>query len=239
MKQISILIAILGVLGFTTQAQAKVGYGISQQETDPHLLIGEVDGEPALGISSLPIVGGKLYTASQLKKLAEQDNNGIYNKNFDGSRLSIENQYISIAQVPDAEVYFGEWAQKTPDKSDVTHTVFYVGKDVTTNMPSGGTATYIVKGLSQYDGSNLLSGKLEANFDTNKLGGSLSNNSLSIGIDANINDDAGFSGKATANGNINGVTEGKFYGDSASSIAGIAKFDSDRRKDTAFGGAKE
>ncbi|MEQ1976910.1 Slam-dependent surface lipoprotein [Xenorhabdus sp. SGI240] len=239
MKKVKILIAILGVLGFTTtQVQAKVGYGISQQETDPHLIVGEVKGEPALGIT-LPIVKNKLLPASELKKSATLDNNGIYHFELNGKIFKIENQYIDIGQVPNTEVYFGEWAQKTPDKSDVTHTVFYAGKDVTTNLPTGGSATYTVKGLSQYSGKNLLSGKLAADFGTKKLNGSLSNNSLNIGIDANINGNGGFSGKATANGSTNGVTDGKFFGNSASALAGYAKFDSDRNKDTAFGGAKD
>ncbi|MDC9588647.1 transferrin-binding protein-like solute binding protein [Xenorhabdus sp. XENO-10] len=240
MRKVNILITVLGVLGFITQAQAKVGYGISQQETKPHILLGEKDGDPAIGISSIPMIGDKLFTASELKKFTTFDKNNIYDVKKEGLKpFGIENQYIDIGQVPNAEVYFGEWAQKKPDKSDVTHTVFYLGKDVTTNMPKNGTATYSVKGLSQYNGSNLLSGELVADFDSQKLNGSLSNNSLNIGIDANINDDAGFSGKATANGSINGTTDGKFYGDSASSLAGIAKFDSDRNKDTAFGGNKK
>ncbi|WP_340613815.1 Slam-dependent surface lipoprotein [Xenorhabdus thailandensis] len=238
MKKLNILIAMLGIVGFTTQAQAKIEYGISQQETDPHLIIGEVNGEPALGIT-LSKAKGQLLSASQLKGFATLDKNGIYHAEIDGSLFDIEDQYIDIGQIPNTEVYFGEWAQKTPDKSDVTHTVFYVGENVTTNLPTGGTASYTVKGLSQYSGKNLLSGKLVADFGNKKLNGSLSNGSLNIGIDANINDDAGFSGKATANSNINGVTDGKFFGDSASSLAGYAKFDSDRNKDTAFGGAKE
>ncbi|PHM62442.1 Slam-dependent surface lipoprotein [Xenorhabdus ishibashii] len=238
MKKVNILIAILGVLGFTTQVQAKVEYGISQQDTNPHLVIGEVDGEPALGIT-LPIAKGLLLPASKLKSYAKRDNNGIYHAEKNGKALGIENQYIDIGQIPNTEVYFGEWAQKTPDKSDATHTVFYAGKDATTNLPTGGTATYTVKGLNQYNGNNLLFGKLVANFGTKKLNGSLKNDSLNISIDANINDNAGFTGKATANGNIHGVTDGKFYGDSAAALAGYAKFDGDRNKDTAFGGAKE
>ncbi|KLU14201.1 MULTISPECIES: Slam-dependent surface lipoprotein [Xenorhabdus] len=239
MKKVNIVIAILGVLGFTTtQVQAKVGYGISQQETDPHLVIGEEHGEPALGIT-LPTLKGGLFPASALKKRATLDNNGIYHYEVTQAACGAEDQYVDIGQVPNTEVYFGEWAQKTPDKSDVTHTVFYAGKDVTTNLPTGGSATYTVKGLSQYSGKNLLSGKLVANFGTKKLNGSLSNNSLNIGINANINGNGGFSGKATANGSTNGVTDGKFFGNSASALAGYAKFDSDRNKDTAFAGAKD
>ncbi|MBD2783070.1 transferrin-binding protein-like solute binding protein [Xenorhabdus sp. DI] len=237
MKKINIFIAMLGLFGLITQVQAKVAYGISQQETDPHLLIGEVDGEPGLGIT-LPIIGNKLFSASYLKKLATRDNNGVYRFKLENNPI-VENQYIDIFQIPNTDIYFGEWAQKTPDKSDITHTVFYAGKDVTTNLPTGGTATYTVTGLNRYNGNNLLSGKFTADFGNKKLNGSLSNDSLNIDIDANINNDAGFSGKATANGNINGATDGKFYGDSASALAGYAKFDSDRTKDTAFGGTKQ
>ncbi|CDG19649.1 Slam-dependent surface lipoprotein [Xenorhabdus doucetiae] len=237
MKKINIFIAMLGIFGLITQVQAKVAYGISQQETDPHLLIGEVDGEPGLGIT-LPITGNKLFSASYLKKLATRDNNGVYRFKLENNPIA-ENQYLDIFQIPNTDIYFGEWAQKTPDKSDITHTVFYAGKDVTTNLPTGGTATYTVTGLNRYNDNNLLSGKFTADFGNKKLNGSLSNDSLNIDIDANINNDAGFSGKATANGNINGVTDGKFYGNSASSLAGYAKFASDRNKDTAFGGTKQ
>ncbi|PHM51672.1 hypothetical protein [Xenorhabdus hominickii] len=58
MKKVNILITVLGVLGVITQTQAKVGYGISQQETKPHILLGEKKGDPALGISSIPGVWG-------------------------------------------------------------------------------------------------------------------------------------------------------------------------------------
>ncbi|MDX7992183.1 transferrin-binding protein-like solute binding protein [Xenorhabdus sp. Reich] len=238
MKKINILIATLGIFGLIAQAQAKVGYGISQSETDPHLILGEKDGKPAIGIS-LYLLKNNLYTFDELKEFTTLDSNGIYRAKYEDGYGDIEHQYIDVGQVPGTEVYYGEWAQKTPDKSDVTHTVFYTGKDVTTNLPNGGTATYTVKGLSQYSGNNLLNGTLTANFDTKKLDGTLSNGSLKIDLDANINDDAGFSGKATANDSINGQTDGKFYGDSAFAVAGYAKFDSDRPKDTAFGGSKQ
>ncbi|MDX7986353.1 transferrin-binding protein-like solute binding protein [Xenorhabdus sp. 12] len=230
MKKINIFIVILGTLGLITQAQAKFGYGINQQESTPHLLIGEADGEPGLGLSSL---GDDIYPASTLKSFATRDNNDIYRyDNGDGN-------IIDIDQIPGTDIYFGEWSQNKPNKSDPTHTVFYEGENVTTNMPSNGSATYSVIGLNQYDHTNLLSGEFNANFDTRKMDGSLKNQSLSINIDANINDDAGFSGTATANGNINGVTDGKFFGDSADNLAGYTKFDSDRSKDTAFGGTKK
>ncbi|CDG23322.1 conserved exported protein of unknown function [Xenorhabdus poinarii G6] len=242
MKQlnIKIFIAMAGILGLITHAQAKVVYGVSQQKTKQHILLGEKGGEPAIGLSSVPVIGDELYSASSVKNLATLDKNGVYDYKLEnGSKYGIQNQYIDIVQLPNTDVYFGEWAQGAPDKSDKSHTVFYIGKDVTTNVPTSGTATYVVKGISQYNGDNLLNGNLNVNFDDRTLNGSISNSTLNIALDANINDQAGFSGKATANGSLNGTTEGHFYGDSAASLAGLAHFDSDTSKDTAFGGSKQ
>ncbi|PHM38851.1 Slam-dependent surface lipoprotein [Xenorhabdus innexi] len=232
MKVVNIFIITMGALGLITQAHAKVGYGISQQETDPHLTIGDKGGEPALGISSH--LGGALFPASILKNLATRDSNGVYRFK---TPLYGHNK-IDIAQIPGTEVYYGEWSHGSGAESDKTHTVFYAGKDVTTNMPKGGKATYKVSGISQYNGHNLLQGKMTADFDKQQLDGSLSNKDRRVDMHGNINSDAGFSGIAKDNG-TNGTVDGKFFGNGASDIAGYAKFDSDRKKDIAFGGHKQ
>ncbi|PHM54421.1 Slam-dependent surface lipoprotein [Xenorhabdus sp. KK7.4] len=234
MKIVNIFIIAIGTLGLITQAHAKVGYGISQTKTDPHLVIGEKDGEPALGISS--VLNGQLFSASNLKNWAKLDHNGVYE--FETPMSG--HHKIDIVQIPDTEVYFGEWAHGTGEEANKTHTVFYAGKDVTTNMPKSGKATYSITGINQYDGSNLLHGKATADFDSQKMDGSFKNNSTNIDIHADINQqDASFSGKAKANGSIDGITSGRFFGDGASVIAGQTHFDSDSRKDTAFGGSKQ
>ncbi|RKE93393.1 hypothetical protein [Xenorhabdus ehlersii] len=112
MKKLNILIAMLGIIGFITQAQAKIVDGISQQETNPHFLFEKEKGE----------------------------------------------------------IYFGEWAQKTPDTSEITHTVFNTDKEVTTKLPDNGTAVYTVKGTPDFTGRHFLYGKLTANFDSKKTG---------------------------------------------------------------------
>ncbi|CAM3652669.1 hypothetical protein [Xenorhabdus thuongxuanensis] len=190
MKKLNILIAMLGVVGFITQAQAKISDSISQQETNPHFLFEKEKGE----------------------------------------------------------IYFGEWAQKTPDTSEITHTVFNAGTEVTTKLPDSGIAIYTVKGTIDAHSRNFLSGKLTANFDSKKLIGSMNNSSLTIGIDANIKDNGEFSGKATANGiidreyyeKINGVSNGNFIElpHISPSLSGRATFDKEG-KIAIFSGTKQ
>ncbi len=80
-----------------------------------------------------------------------------------------------------------------PDKLVTQHTAYYSGKDVTTNMPTAGTAEYSVKGISQYNGGALAAGTLTANFGTKSLAGNIG----STNINATINNNATFAGAAT------------------------------------------
>lgn len=134
-------------------------------------------------------------------------------------------------------VYFGEWS-RTGNMTDNTHTVYYVGRNKTANMPSSGTATYSVKGINNVQNNGLMQGTLTANFNTNKIGGSLSNSSLTVGINNNtINpNNASFSGSATANG-VNGTSKGEFFGNNAAKLGGIATF-ANKSLNTAFAGNK-
>ena len=54
------------------------------------------------------------------------------------------------------------WA-KTASVTDITHQSYYVGKDVTSTLPTD-SATYTVTGISQYSGDNLLSGTFDVDF---------------------------------------------------------------------------
>ncbi|BET98666.1 hypothetical protein [Xenorhabdus taiwanensis] len=192
MKKLNILIAMLGVIGFITQAQAKIADSINQQETNSHFLF-------------------------------DKEKGGIY---------------------------FGEWAQKAPDTSDTTHTVFNAGKEVTTKLPDSGTAIYTVEGTTDlHDHSrDSLSGKLTANFDSKKLVGSLNNSSLTIGIDANIKNNGYFSGKATGSGTFDRVYYKKMDGISLGRLAELPYIGSfltggvifnKERKAAIFQGAKQ
>ncbi|MBD2783073.1 transferrin-binding protein-like solute binding protein [Xenorhabdus sp. DI] len=247
MKKLNVLVAALGALGFMAQAQAAVGFGQSQEETTPHITVGATQpgsgphggkgGEPGIGVSS--VYGGQITGFAGLTRMAPADGNGIHNISMAGRAPGSHGGMgvFHFSKVANADVYFGEWSQ-TGKADDETHTVYYAGKDITTNMPTDGIATYEVKGINRYSGDNALSGTLTANFGEQTLRGSMSNTDMEIGIRANIQSDAQFTGLATTGG-LEGETQGHFFGDSASSLAGYATFEDDRSKDTAFGGSKQ
>ncbi|PHM39648.1 hypothetical protein Xmau_02657 [Xenorhabdus mauleonii] len=246
MKKINVLVAALGALGFMAQAQAAVGFGQSQISSPSYIKVGATEsgsgshggksGEPGIGVSS--VYNGKITGFAGLTRMAPTDSNGIHNISMAGAPGTHGGMGVfHFSKVANADVYFGEWSQ-TGQASDSTHTVYYSGKDVTTNIPTDGTATYAVTGINQYSGNNALSGTFTADFGDKTLVGSLANTAMTININADIYADASFAGDAKI-GNLNGETQGHFFGDSAASLAGYANFAGDKSKDTAFGGSKQ
>lgn len=159
---------------------------------------------------------------------------------------------MSYGKVGNLDVYYGDWDNTPSGASKVNtdtktnnYTVFYSGTGKTTNMPTSGTATYAVKGISQHyeQGTAVLSGDLKADFGKKTLAGTLARTTgdlKKLGIDAKIvTSDASFSGKAVANGSVNGTTKGNFFGNNAAGLAGIADFGKNNPNNTAFGGAKK
>ena len=150
---------------------------------------------------------------------------------------------FSDFKADEAKVYFGEWSDES-SMNDSSHTVYYVGKDKTNNMPTTGNATYTVKGINDVENKGFLNGTLNANFVDNTLAGSLSRNDLTIGINATINSGtASFEGGATASGSsvtgtLAGDSKGSFFGANAEGLAGIATFTGNPQYDTAFGGTQ-
>lgn len=144
-----------------------------------------------------------------------------------------------------ADVYFGEWSDEG-DFTDNTHTVYYVGKDKTTNMPNNGKFKYNVEGINNAGNDGLMnSSNFVADFSQNTLTGSMKNGRLTIGVNSVINPaTASFSGTASASGrgiteSINGVSRGEFFGNNAAALGGIATFTGNSQYDTAFAGTKD
>lgn len=162
---------------------------------------------------------------------------------------------ISYAKVGNMDVYYGDWDNTPSGASNVNkdtktnnYTVFYSGTGKTTNMPTSGTATYVVKGINQHyeQGTAVLNGNLTADFGKKTLNGTMSRSGLSIAIkNANINTtDASFGGASTAvatgaNGKAYGDVKGNFFGNKAAGLAGIADFGKNNAYNTAFGGTKK
>lgn len=137
-----------------------------------------------------------------------------------------------------SEVYYGEWNGNEYVKGK-NRGVFYSGDKRATNMPMSGTATYNVKGINNYNGNNQLHGQLHADFGKRTLTGSMKNSAVKMDIYSHIKPHkASFKGHAVANGHY-GKTEGHFFGNGASSLAGVTKFKTNHNLDTAFGGTKK
>lgn len=149
-----------------------------------------------------------------------------------------------VAKVKDHEVYFGEWAPKgsnTGTGNDTNlnlvsslRTVFYVGENPTASMPNLVNAKYDVVGVRRYNPGTqggVHTGTLTANYSISSASGTLTGTVWS----------ANFSGTTIAsNGtfqNSTGTIKGRFYGASASALAGIYN-PSGHANDMAFGGAK-
>lgn len=145
-----------------------------------------------------------------------------------------------IAKVSGAEVYFGEWAPRKSgtqplnstdlNLTDANRTVWYVGENPTTSMPTLVNAKYNVVGVNQYNpgtGAGVTSGVLTANYGSGS--GTLT------GTVGSIN----FGGTTIAsNGSFSRTSQiqGQFYGANAEALAGI--YTSGTTK-VAFGGAKQ
>ncbi|SCZ55530.1 MULTISPECIES: Slam-dependent surface lipoprotein [Photorhabdus] len=246
MNKVKVLIAVLGTCGLVTQVMADPGFGQTQKfdANKPSINVGVTKqggsghgspgGEPGVGVHS--IAGGQIVSFSGLTRYAAADANGIHKISMPGSGSHNGMGVFNFSKVANADVYFGEWSQ-TGKVNDTTHTAYYSGKDVTTNLPTGGIATYTVKGINQYSGSNALHGTFTADFGQKRLTGSIANSALTVGINSAIKADGSFAGRATAGGAV-GRNSGHFFGDNAASLAGTATFTSDHSKDTAFGGTK-
>lgn len=154
---------------------------------------------------------------------------------------------LSYAKAGNLDVYFGDWASvpsgAKANTAGTNYTVFYSGTGKTTNLPTGGKATYAVKGINNHvsQGTAVLTGNLTADFGAKKLNGTIARPGLSIAINnAAINTKAAsFSGAAKANNSVNGKTHGHFFGNGGAAIAGIADFGKNHKFNTAFGGTKK
>lgn len=240
---LTIVALTLGVSGmaFATQSAIsdttyiKVG-GITSTPNDHP----GTQGDPGVGVKAF--YSGAMVGFSGLDAMVTDDANGV-NTITPAMMPATHSEFghFDFAKVSGQEVYFGEWSENGTT-NDPTRTVYYSGDDTGTSLPTGGTANYAVKGINNYDGSNLLTGTLTADFGAQTLAGSISNSALTVAVNAMVNTStASFGGGATATvGGVDtqGLTQGHFFGANAAALAGIATF-VDSQYDTAFGGAKQ
>lgn len=192
-------------------------------------------GDPGIGHRS--IAGGKTISLLGLTKMGTKTDEGVTIVNSGGASSHSGMGKFQFSKVADAEVYYGDWSQ-TGVVGDAKHTAFFSGLDATTAVPTEGKATYTIAGINQYDGEKQLSGTFEADFGDKDYTGSLQGEELKIALEGQIQDAGSFSGSATANDTVLGLSYGRFFGENAEHVGGIAVFNSDRKYDTAFGGSQ-
>ena len=160
---------------------------------------------------------------------------------------------FDFAKVGAHDIYFGEWKQ-TASVTAGDHTVYYGGTGASTSVPTTGSASYTVKGISDYQGKGILNGTFNATFTGSggTLTGSLANSGSTYGVNigtATIFTSGSFAGNgasATGSGGTSlasgGVVSGRFFGSNVDALAGVVKFGNGstaaREYDTAFGGTK-
>ena len=170
---------------------------------------------------------------------AKADRNGVKTVQVNDAytRQNLGRYAFDTIKSGGSEVYYGEWVGKEYAKG-TNRGVFYSGDKRATSMPVSGVANYAVKGINNYTGNNPLTGILRADFGQKVLTGSMKNNAMQLDIHSRIKpSSASFEGYARANGHY-GKTEGHFFGHNASALAGVAKFNTNRNLDTAYGGVK-
>ena len=149
-----------------------------------------------------------------------------------------------FAKISSANVYFGEWSQSGA-VNDGSHSTFAVGDTSGTTMPTVGTATYAVKGISDYAGNGLLTGTFSADFASRRLSGSLTggNYTLVLGTTAIAGTQISGVGAVAKVGGVDvatmGNVSGRFFGANAATLAGVASFGNARQYDAAFGGTRQ
>ncbi|MEA1084438.1 Slam-dependent surface lipoprotein [Sphingomonas sp. CD22] len=248
-------LATVATLAIAGGAQAQIA-GASSDTNNVNIGPSTVDGgphrsgRPGIGVPNTGLVTRVDFEGLQASSPPNADGvttiTRITGTTTDHSRYG----RFDFAKVGSADLYFGEWSQ-TGSATAGDHTVYYAGTSTGTTVPTSGSATYAVRGISDYANKGLLTGTFTANFASGSSGtltGSIANSASGYGVNigtATIDGTkATFSGSgasATQSGTTvasGGTVDGRFYGANAAALAGIATFGSSRQYDTAFGGTK-
>jgi hypothetical protein len=249
-----IAIALAASASFAGTAHAGI-YGVSSDTTEVVVGTSTVNGGPHVsGRPGIAVQATGLNNRVDFQGLQSSvgtDGNGVSTINA-GTSVPTDHSNLGVfhfAKVGSANLYFGEWSQ-TSSVGDGTHTVYYAGDDGgTTTVPTSGSATYSVKGVSDYANKGLLTGTFTANFGSGTSGtltGSIANSGSGYAVDIGTATIAGVlvggtgatatqSGSTVASG---GAVVGRFFGSNAAALAGTVNFSTARQYNTAFGGTK-
>ncbi len=242
-------LALLGSALLAGMAQAQIAG--TTNDTD-HTQIGSstINGGPhqsgKVGIHTPSLGGNQFIDFAGLQSRIANDANGVTTFTSTTTTTADHSRYgrFDFVKVSNHDVYFGEWSQ-TGSATAGDHTVYYGGTGASASLPTAGTATYAVKGISDYQNHSILSGTFTADFANKELTGAIQS-SGGYKVDIGTADIKGTaisgSGAVASQGGSNlatgGAVNGQFFGTNGSSLAGIATFSGASQYDTAFGGTK-
>ena len=253
LKALGLALALSSALAGAAQAQvvggssdtSKVKIGTSTVVGGPHTA-GKV------GINVPALLPAQYVDFQGLQTVLGTDGNGVTTFTNTTGTVTDHSQYgrFDFAKVSGYDIYFGEWTQ-TGSATAGDHTVYYGGTGASTSIPASGSATYSVKGISDYQNRGILTGTFTANFTGSggSLTGSLANAGSTYGVNigtATIATGGTFAGTgATATGSggttlaSSGLVSGRFFGSNVNALAGLVSFSGAARQySTAFGGTK-
>lgn len=252
LKAFAVAMAVSTAMAGTANAQVvggssdstKANIGASTVNGGPH-----VAGRPGIGVPSTGLTTRIDFQG--LQGVLGADANGVTTFTAVTGTVTDHSQYgrFDFAKVGTQNVYFGEWTQ-TGSVTAGDHTVYYAGTGASSAVPQSGSATYAVKGISDYANKGILTGTFTADFGNQEVTGfvqSAGGYKVDIGsadiIGATISGNGAVASQ-TGVGNLatGGAVSGRFFGSNVEALAGIVKFGngttSVRQYDTAFGGTK-
>lgn len=241
--------------GIAGAAQAQVVGGTSDS-SKVKIAASTVVGGPhtlnKVGINVPAMLPTQYIDFQGLQTILGTDANGVTSFTAVTGTVTDHSQYgrFDFAKVSGYDIYFGEWTQ-TGNATAGDHTVYYGGTGASSSVPSSGSATYSVKGVSDYQNRGILTGTFTANFTgsggtlTGSLANSASTYGVNIGTGIIASTGAFASNTATATGTggtilaSSGIVGGRFFGSNVNALAGTVAFSgTNRQYNTAFGGTK-
>jgi hypothetical protein len=232
-------VAHAGIVGESTD-ETHLKVGASVINAGPHTA-----GKAGVAVAS---IGLSAYVDFQGLSASAPPSGGVSTINNPSTAPGSHNGMgvFNFAKVSTGDLWFGEWSD-TANANDGTHTVYYVGDDTGATAGSG-TASYTVKGLSDYATNGILEGTFNADFTAGTLGGYVQSATTGYKVDIGS---VGISGLTIASTTANatatqgastlasgGEVSGKFFGANAAALAGLVTFGGNSVYDTAFGGTK-
>lgn len=253
LKALGLGLAVSAVMAGTAQAQVVGG---SSDTSNVKIAASTVVGGPhtagKVGIWVPNLTSTQYVDFQGLQSVLGTDANGVTTFINTTGTVTDHSKYgrFDFAKVSGQDIYFGEWSQ-TGSATAGDHTVYYGGTGASSSVPSSGSATYSVKGISDYQNRGILTGTFTANFTGSggTLTGSLANAASTYGVNigtATIATSGTFTGGgATATGSggttlaSSGLVTGRFFGTNVDALAGLVSFSgTNRQYSTAFGGTK-